>query len=538
MSRKFLNTTLTRKIGFVQICLSLMLAAVVGAYFYNALRIDPFGNYPSLVDDAYIHLRFAHNVAGGYGFVWNRGDVRVEGFTSLLDVLILALIEKAGLTPLAYVPLMGVFFAVISLALALLLLQWVNPGQFAENLTGVILLGLSPQLWFWSTSGLETTLFAALLLASVLAYIAYQAGRVPSWGVGLMFGLCALTRPEGALVFGLTLVFDAALVWRAKTGQYKDPLWMAAAFAAIFVPVFLWKWVYFGYPLPNTYYAKTGAGWIQIRGGWDYLAGSLQEIFAGSNIPLLLAALTFRKLPKERLYILFMFLSSCMIIVLEGGDHFPDARFVTQILPLLFILVTFGISELTGHLGRINRALLLGVLVIVAMVVFNPRQALSVKPGWAPLPRADHTKFQYLEYWSTGFSVMGKTMRHIASPEQSIALIPIGAVGYFSDMKVYDMVGLTDPYIAHQPFDPAYVITWRPGHDKGDGPYILQKRPDYIQLVDSLTSQPLPGVDLEGREYKSVVEIWNSPEFLKLYEFDPIQVEGGWYYNLYRLKSR
>jgi hypothetical protein len=131
---------------------------------------------------------------------------------------------------------------------------------------------------------------------------------------------------------------------------------------------------------------------------------------------------------------------------------------------------------------------------------------------------------------------MGKALDRIGSPDQSIALMPIGAVGYFSGMKVFDMAGLTDPYIAHEPFDPNYVLSARPGHEKGDGRYILSKRPNYIQLVDRLTSQPLTGIDDLGRTYKSVVEIWNDPEFLNLYEFYPVQVEGNWYYNLYRLK--
>jgi hypothetical protein len=99
------------------------------------------------------------------------------------------------------------------------------------------------------------------------------------------------------------------------------------------------------------------------------------------------------------------------------------------------------------------------------------------------------------------------------------------------------MVGLTDPYIAHQPFDLNYVVSWRPGHDKGDGAYILSKKPEYIQLVDLLSSLPYSKLLPSSLQYKSIVEIWESPEFLELYEFYPVEVEGGWYYNLYRLKK-
>jgi hypothetical protein len=105
-------------------------------------------------------------------------------------------------------------------------------------------------------------------------------------------------------------------------------------------------------------------------------------------------------------------------------------------------------------------------------------------------------------------------------------------------MQVFAMVGVTDAHIAHEPFDMDYVRSWRPGHDKGDGLYILGKHPDFIQLVARLTSPPLEGVDDWGKQYKSVFETWNAPEFRRLYRFYPVQVEGKRFYNLYRLQSK
>jgi hypothetical protein len=416
------------------------------------------------------------------------------------------------------------------------LLQKLNPGRYVENAIGVTFLGLSPQLWYWSTAGLETTLFAALLVTCVIFRIAHRAGRVPAWSVGLIFGLLALTRPEGLLLCGATLAFDAVLAWRARVGNYRDLAMMGAGFAAIFVPVFLWKWAYFGYPLPNTYYAKAGAGWIQIRGGWAYLMESLRDVFRGSYLPVLLAVFTLHKLTRERLYVLYLVLCFCLIVILEGGDFFPNARFVTPMLPLVFILAALGISEVSSHLQPAKRLLFLGLLITAAVALFNPQESLQLTPGPDRVRRADNTEFAYFDDFYTGFSIMGKSLRTIASPDQSIALVPVGAVGYFSEMKVFDMVGVTDPHIAHEPFDPIYIADWTPGHDKGDGPYILTKHPDFIQLTDRLTSQPLAGIDDLGRSYKSVVEIWNDPEFQLLYEFYPVQVEGDWFHNLYRLK--
>src|ERR1700694_476045 len=51
------------------------------------------------VDDANIFFRYAHNIARGHGFVFNPGGERVEGFTSLLWVLVCAFFFKLSAHP-------------------------------------------------------------------------------------------------------------------------------------------------------------------------------------------------------------------------------------------------------------------------------------------------------------------------------------------------------------------------------------------------------------------------------------------------------
>jgi hypothetical protein len=149
----------------------------------------------------------------------------------------------------------------------------------------------------------------------------------------------------------------------------------------------------------------------------------------------------------------------------------------------------------------------------------------------------EQTDEPYMPDSTAGYVIMGQSLHDLTSPEASIAVVPAGAIGYFSQRTVIDMVGLTDPVIAHQPFDPAYSHTWRPGHDKGDGAYILSQRPDYIQLFDVLSREPRPQPDAFALQYKSIAELWALAEFHHQYEFSPVQVTGGWYYNLYRRRE-
>src|SRR5690242_13300954 len=46
------------------------------------------------IDDAFIYFVYAKNLAHGHGFVYNVGGERVEGFTSMLWVLICSLFYR------------------------------------------------------------------------------------------------------------------------------------------------------------------------------------------------------------------------------------------------------------------------------------------------------------------------------------------------------------------------------------------------------------------------------------------------------------
>lgn len=59
--------------------------ALFGWQAYHSMRVCHF----TLVDDAYISLRYAWQWVNGAGIVWQPGD-RVEGYTNFLQVALLA----------------------------------------------------------------------------------------------------------------------------------------------------------------------------------------------------------------------------------------------------------------------------------------------------------------------------------------------------------------------------------------------------------------------------------------------------------------
>lgn len=547
----------TACLRFSQAALLILLGLFLAA---SALSLQ--GAYLPYEDDTYIYLRYSRNLAAGLGPVWNPGDAPVEGYTSVLYQGVLVATEVMGWDSIARSGWIGIGLSLLTLALTWQLANRLNPQRPLLNLLAPLLLSLSKDFQYWTTAGMETPLYILLLVAATLITVNWLQRRGPAWAVGLLWALAALARPEALILFGLTVVF--ALVGRLLGRQERMAEFAAVVgvFLAVQLPYQIGRWLVFGYPFPNTYYAKTGGGAAQISGGFHYVATSAPGLFEvgwlSSRWPALTVALPLVVIlviflgilvrPRDRVavtYLGVMALGSLLVVVYNGGDHFMRARFLVPILPFVAILLVVAAAGFLEHRAARLFRLLSGVALVLLVIGWGHETARKVGIDWDDfrlpadqiVPPANGDMLTTLDLWGVGFILMGQKLAEIATPDQSIAVVPIGSIGYFSNMHVLDMVGVVDPVIAHEPMDPAYTASWRPGHDKGDGQYILSLEPDFIQLLDRLTSQPHPGPDTLSLRYKSIVEILASPAFEELYEFCAIPMPGGWYYNLYRRRS-
>jgi hypothetical protein len=77
------------------------------------------------------------------------------------------------------------------------------------------------------------------------------------------------------------------------------------------------------------------------------------------------------------------------------------------------------------------------------------------------------------------WTAVGRLLSEESSPGDSLACVPIGAIGYYSGLTVFDMLGLTDRHIARIPVTARSGWT---GHEKHDGRYILSRKPTYLLL--------------------------------------------------------
>ncbi|MDA0335283.1 MAG: hypothetical protein O2782_08980 [bacterium] len=432
--------------------------------------------YDVVQDDAYISLVYARNLANGDGLVFNPGE-RVEGYTNFAWVLLLAVPHALGLN--AVVAARG--FGMLAAA-GLLLYTWRLATRLSSrprdptHLAAPCLLAANGALAFWTLSGMETAAFALLVAAGAARYL--QRERLDT-AVGVLFGVAALTRPEGWMFFALTLGHQMVRLLRdADHRRLSLPgLWVAPAwFAGIVLPHVLLRWLYYGQPLPNTFYAKTGVSLTHLTHGLRYTGDFFIDYGLWGLALLALAVPLLRARTRSRAaYLTLLLLANVGYVTLVGGDTLPENRLYLPVVALLAAALVESarvtLLRICGrHLAPAAFVLLLAAVLVVS--VTGPDADL-LHARSASL--AHNAKLHELADFANGAGV-GMDL---------LASTAIGIPRYRTQATVLDLVGLTDSMIAHHPQQ-------LPGiHDDHilrnyDVTYVMDRGPDAILFITGL----------------------------------------------------
>src|SRR5262245_47234647 len=249
------------------VALYVLAACVIGGYLWHCWLVD------YVVDDSFITFRYVKHFVAGHGVVYNAGE-HVEGYTNFLWLLLLSAFAWADpdVDLLRVAQILGVLCGAATLLLVIRFSWRLHRRKRPSGLIAAAFLASNASFCAWSTSGLETTLFALLVFGAVYAYVtALESDRDPLTAAAL-FALAALTRPEVVLVFGVATIH---LLWaetRARRGIFgRRTITWCLVFTLIYAPYYLWRLSYYGYPFPNTFYAKVGAGMRHYLRGIRYL---------------------------------------------------------------------------------------------------------------------------------------------------------------------------------------------------------------------------------------------------------------------------
>ena len=382
------------------------------------------------IDDADIFFVYAQHFAAGHGFVYNIGGETVEGFTSMLWTLIgagFASIFQSLEKPLL---LLNLILGVVAVGACLKRTRF--PGRF-------VLMFFATPVWFvWCQLTLmETGLWCLIITLLGLAIVERRQTFVL-----LLLPLFLITRPESMLwgLWGIGLVFALAAPGR----RMKAALPVLLVYLVTLGALITFRMSYFGYPVPNTYYAKVSPGFFSnIQSGLGYL---LKYAMSGGMVLGLLLILVRVLVQSGReigrsFWLAAFLLPGLGIPVLVGGDHFGGFRFFQPLWPLLCLIGATEWPRMTDRLGPRLQKVILPALVLM---------------GWVLFPRTAHIKHEFRiaeEGRANGHAL--EQMFQGLETLPTVATITAGGnkLGYSGPML--DLMGLNNTEMAHAPGDAA-----------------------------------------------------------------------------------
>jgi len=449
------------------------LAVLVWAIGVAALILHA-GHYLFFVaDDALISLRYAERLLGGHGLTWTDGPP-VEGYSNLLWILLCAALGAIGIDLIDAARVLGLAGAAAALGAIVYAYRPQSWRGLAPPLVGVLVLALSGPIAVWSIGGLEQPLVAALWAWSVALILEGLDDSPPRPRrvllPAVLLALLVLTRPDAPV---LVAALAAAHLLAHRTTRQA---WISSAVLA-FLPFLAWlgqlgfRLVYYDDWLPNTARVKVAVTASRWRLGMQYAA----QMWPNYTAVLALAlggagAVCFNRRPRRLLILGLPLIAWVVYVVAIGGDIFPAQR---QMIPAL-IMLAFLAAELGTWIGRGSRLrLAAGTLTMaVGLGLYLDGQ---LKDG--------ENIRAVTERWEWDGKEIGEMLSAAFGDRQPLlAADSAGCLPYFSKLPAIDMLGLNDRHIARR--DTRAFGKGYPGHERGDGKYVLDRKPDLV-IFDS-----------------------------------------------------
>lgn len=425
--------------------------------------------WPFTVDDTFISLRYAENVARGIGPTWNAHGPHAEGYTSPLWIALLASAATIGadleLAAKALGTLAMLGAIAVTARLAWVLAERAEAGErsVAAGLA-VLTMGASPATAIHAVSGMETALAVLLASAYALAIVevvlhrSREAGaRRAAIAAGLGLAL-SLTRPEANLVVGLASLVTLALLPRSARARFAGSVLALHALPGGLY--FAWRLDYYGHLLPLPFYVKAIVPHALLPGAPEAIAFAraqwIQRLDLGIALVTGIGALRARSLvlalPALALWLFFF---------VPAHEMGYDFRYFQPIVPALVALAAAGAVTIRQGMGPAH-ALIPAIALAGSALSIAPWLAQSVeeKLGYgAGIARA-HAGIGH---------ALGAIRERVERP--SLASLDTGAIAFHSRWEVIDTWGLNEPRIATS--------------GERDADYVLAQDPSVVIVISS-----------------------------------------------------
>jgi len=487
---------LLKKDKTVLVLLLVLLSLYSAGFIYKTSFVIDGKRYFSLFDDAMISMRYARNLAEGYGLVMNPGE-RVEGYTNPLWVLYMAAVHLFPL-PESKISLViqvtGLLLLLVNLVFVRRMALLASDGSSLTASAAMFLTAFYLPLINWTLQGMEVGL-QTLILSVVLckAMTALRDGRFSPW-IYILLGVNTLVRIDMAVPFAGVWLFLARF---QPEHRRRHLLWGGISLILFLGSQTAFRLLYYGDWLPNTYYLKMTGYPVLLRLTRGFY---VWWRFVWNLNPLLLlvpAAALVLSYNRPRALLALVVGLQMLYSIYVGGDAWEDMggsnRYISVAMPGFFVLFAYGLSrirELVPSAGKRTpafhikvRALFLkhhfALLTLLAFFQFNDNDTPLDMKGMLLIERPFSVEL------NKGMVERALLIRRITTPEAKIAVTWSGAIPYFSRRMTVDLLGKTDRVIARTEMRRAsglkQLTAFLPGHMKFDYSYSIGKlEPDAV----------------------------------------------------------
>lgn len=477
----------------VFILLLVYFAVYAGIYIYNLSFVVEGERHFVVADDILISMRYAKNLAEGHGPVFNPGGPRVEGYTNPAVVLFMSAIHALPL-PLSKTSLPVIITYALLLLVNLFLVRKlalrISSGSELVALGAVALTATFAPLNVWSVTGYSVAPLAVLAtLCALLTIERHEEGRSVT-PVFLIAGAGTLIRPDFVVPYLAVFLFVLFYDREHRKFNFLAGAGILILFAGAQT---VFRLLYFGEWLPNTYYLKlTGYPLLErfTRGFYVFLKSVAVTDALLMIMPFFI--LFFRRDRKIILIFLMVALEGLYSIYV-GGDAWEEYvavnRFVSIVMPLYLILISYSLyyickyvveelgarNVIRGDMKLPSLKIMFGVVIVASIFSINSNM-LGVLLPYRAAPQKSYARKLVVQAYA---------LKKITTAYAEVATCELGTMAYFSERPMIDILGKVDKKIAKQESHTidtiGKYIYFLPGHTKYDYEYsIKERKPDVI----------------------------------------------------------
>ena len=457
------------------------LITIFGLIILSIIPIYVAFIYPHnyLSDDYLITLTFVKNIIKGNGWVFNYPPP-VLATTTPLFTIVISLI--AYVLPFLEITQIAVFFTSICLIAIIWIFFFAKrilriSNSFVIFISFLIIISMKT-----SILGMELYFFTLILILAIISY--YKKSH---FICGILTALLFLTRGEGVLLLIIFVIIQ--IVSYIKSSKEKDFINSQIKIKSIknlvfgfFLPFLIWT-VYslytFGNIFPNTLSAKLAQKqsgiWVSFTKllftewlpNWSKQYNLFNIKWLSLWYPIITIGLI-TVIKKHKKWIIFLY---WVILYIFGYSLLGVSGYTWYGFHIYFVLMLlygFGIFSVSEFIYKMKKGFYSYLFLIIFLFI-------SVYPiirtNWDKMfsPRISSTSKVYYK--------MSKWIKNNIEPSKTIAYFEIGYLGYYTNNKIFDLVGLTNPkvlkYIANRNFSQGF---WDACPD-----YLIYKKGSYFQ---------------------------------------------------------